>query len=119
MKVKCVQLLDGMGKPVDRSSWAKLGSVYHVLGLWIQNGHVKLRLVGEEDDPALYQPEMFEVVSSMIPSTWVVTSPKLGCFSIEPEPWTRPGFWEAFYEGDPKAIACFEEERRKIVGSDP
>lgn len=119
MKVKCVQLLDGMGKLVDRSSWAKLGNIYHVLELWIEPGQTRLRLLGEEAVPALYQPEMFEVVSSIIPSTWVITSPKPGCFSLQPEAWTRPGFWEEFYDRKPEAIACFQEERQKIVNSDP
>ncbi len=104
---------------MERSSWVELGRVYHVLAFETELASSWLRLVGEEPTPALFQPEMFEVVSSVIPSAWVVTSPKPGCLSLEPEPWSRPGFWESFFDAEPEAVARFEEYRNAIVASDP
>jgi hypothetical protein len=104
---------------VKHSGWVKLDSTYHVLAIWIEPGRTRLRLVGEQTTtPALFEPEMFEVVSSTIPSNWVITSPKMGFFEIGPEAWTRPGFWEEYFDRKPEAIACFEEERKRIVASD-
>ncbi len=119
MKVRCVQILDSRGRPVERSAWVKLGSVYHVLEIWIEPGQTRFRLVGEEPTPALFEPEMFEVVSSVVPCTWGITSPKPGCLSFAPEAWKRTGFWEEFFDCEPGALACFEEQRKRIVASDP
>jgi hypothetical protein len=38
---------------------------------------------------------------------------------MRPAPWGVVGFWERYFDGDPEAIAIFEEEREKIVSSDP
>jgi hypothetical protein len=119
MKVRCIKLLDSRGQPIERSPWAKLGGAYHVLSIWIEPSITSLRLVGQEPTPTLYQPEMFEVVSSAIPSAWVSTSPKPGCLSLAPEAWSRPGFWEEFFDREPKAVECFEEYRKLIIESDP
>jgi hypothetical protein len=118
MKVRCIQLLDSTSQPVERSAWAKLGRVYHVLGIWIEPRRTLFRLVGEEPTPALFEPEMFEVVSTVIPSTWIISSPKPGCFSLAPAAWSKPGFWEQFFDGEPETVACFEEHRAEIVASD-
>ncbi|HLK14712.1 MAG TPA: hypothetical protein VKT78_07905 [Fimbriimonadaceae bacterium] len=120
MKVRCIQLIDGMGNKVTSSPWVRLGDVYHVLAIWIDPKQTRFRLVGgREASPVLYDPEMFELVSTVIPPSWIVTSLQAGCFALEPEPWTQRGFWEEFFDGEPNAVACFERERQKIIDSDP
>ena len=119
MKVRCIALLDSSGMRVERSGWVKLGGVYHVLGIWVEPGQTSLRLIGENPTPALFQPEMFEVVRSTIPSSWVITSPQPGCIELGPASWGRPGFWEKYFDREPEAVACFEEERKKIVSFQP
>jgi hypothetical protein len=119
MKVRCIKLLDSMGRGVECSAWAKIAGVYHVLGIWVEPAQTRFRLVGEESTPGLFEPEMFEVVSPKIPPSWVVTSPKPGCFSFEPEAWSGVGFWERFFDGEPEAVAAFKEEQAKIVATDP
>lgn len=93
--------------------------MYHVLEIWTEPSATRLRLVGEEPTPAMFEPEMFEIVSSVIPDAWKVTSPKPGCLSFAPEAWSRPGFWESFFDHQMDAVWCFEEQRNKIVSSDP
>jgi hypothetical protein len=119
MKVRCLKLLDARSRPVEHSTWAKIGSVYHVLSVWVEPDQAGLRLVGEEPTPALFEPEMFEVVSTVIPPTWVITSPKPGCLSFAPDAWNATGFWEKFFDGEPEAVASFNEERAKIIAADP
>jgi len=119
MKVRCIKLLDSRGLPTTRSAWVKVGGTYHVLSVWIEPGQTKLRLIGEEPTPALFEVEMFEVVSSIIPVTWVIASPKAGCLSLAPSAWNTAGFWENFFEREPEAVACFEKQRARIVACDP
>ncbi len=119
MKVRCIKVLDSRSRPVERSAWAKVGSVYQVLGIGVEPAQTRFRLVGEEATPALFEPEMFEVVSAKIPPTWVVTSPKPGYLSLEPEAWNGAGFWERFFDGEQKAVAAFNEEQAKIIAADP
>src|SRR5262245_52063296 len=108
MRVRCIKLLDSHGQSVERSAWAKIGTVYHVWSIATGPGYAKFRIQREETIPALYAPEEFELVSAIIPSTWVASSPNPGHFALQPEPWARPGFWEEYYDADPKARACFE-----------
>lgn len=115
MKVRCVRLLDSMGIQVDKSSWATIGKIYDVLSIMIEPGTTRLRLVGDEAGPALFELTMFEIVSSQIPETWIVSSPRQGCLSFGPSAWNRPGFWDDFYNGEPDARSCFERERAMIV----
>ena len=117
MKVKCIELRDAYGDRVARSTWAKIGGIYHILSIEIDRGQTKLRLVGEEPTPALFEVEMFELVSSVIPPTWVISSPAPGCLSLEPASWARVGFWEEYFDGEPEAVATFEQERERIVMS--
>jgi hypothetical protein len=119
MKVRCVKLIDSSGKEVSYSAWAQVGRVYHVLGLELQPHRSRYRLVGDEATPALYSPEMFEVVSSRVPSCWSINSSAPGYVDVEPESWSRPGFWTDYYNAEPLAVACFEEERVRIIADDP
>jgi hypothetical protein len=119
VKVRCVRLLDSRSAPVERSSWLKVGALHPVLSIWIEPDRTRFRILGEEAVPALFEPAMFEVVSGVVPSTWRVSVPKAGCMSLSPEPWSEPGFWERFYDREPDAVACFEDERAKIVAADP
>jgi hypothetical protein len=77
------------------------------------------RLVGDEQNAALFQPALFEVVSPIVPPNWVITSIKPGFITLGPNAWAQPGLLERYYDRDPVAIACFEEERQKIIASDP
>ena len=119
MKARCVRLTDSRGNPVEHSAWAKIGNTYHVLAIWIEPERARLRLVGEEPTPALFEPEMFEIVSSLIPRNWVVESPKPGFLHIGHAAWQRAGFWEAYFAREPQALSSFESERAKSLAYDP
>ena len=92
MKVRCVQLKNWAGKPQEHSSWLKVGRVYHVLAIDITPTGTMYRLVGDEPTAALFQPELFEVVSQVIPPSWIVSSIKPGYVTFGPAPWARRVF---------------------------
>jgi hypothetical protein len=119
MKVRCVQLKNWAGEPQEDSGWLKVGRTYHVLTIEITPSGAMFRLVGDEPVAALFQPELFEVVSAVIPPTWAASSIKPGYVTLGPAPLAQPGMLEKYYDRDPEAVACFDEERRKIIESDP
>jgi hypothetical protein len=114
MKVRCLRLTDSSGEPVTNSAWATIGSVYSVLGIWIERGAARFRILGEEPVPALFEIELFEIVDQSLPRSWVVTSPAPETLSFGPASWARPGFWTDFFDGDRQAVRVFEEECRKM-----
>jgi hypothetical protein len=119
MKVRCVALTDAFGKQTSHSSWLKIGATYHVLSIIIEPTRTLFRLIGEEAVPALFEPKLFELVSSAVPPSWVVTSARPGFLDLEPEAWSARGFWESFYDREPDALSCFEKWRRIIQAEDP
>jgi len=58
-------------------------------------------------------------LSSVIPPTWVATSPDSARLSFEPEAWAVTGYWERFFDREPEAVATFDEERAKVIAADP
>ena len=121
MKVRCIRLLDATGKPQDKSGWLTVGKIYHVLEV-VQGTDRKwmFRMVGDGlNGVALFWLEEFEIVSSKIPDSWIIMWPKDDFFVLRPESWSRPGFWERYYDKDPESIRIFEQERGKIIEADP
>ena len=120
MKVKCISLQDAFGKPTAKSAWLTIGKIYHVLELFQSEGQWRLRLMGDEPNGlAIFRLEQFEIVSTQIPPSWIVAWGKEGSLHLRPERWNKPGFLEEYYDKDAEAIRIFEEERRKIIESDP
>lgn len=64
---------------------------------------------------ALFDSRAFTVISHTLPPTWKYFQLESGSFSLCPESWNAPGFWEAYYDGDPRAIAVYEDERAAIL----
>ncbi|MER7553339.1 hypothetical protein ABTX86_25585 [Streptomyces anulatus] len=59
----------------------------------------------------LFDSRIFTVTSNSLPPNWKYFQFESGSFSLCPEPWNASGFWEAYYEGDPHALAVYEKER--------
>jgi hypothetical protein len=121
MKVRCVRIFNGLGKPVQQSSWLTIGKVYPVLSLefGIENG-TRLRLIGDgQNGVAIFRWDQFEVVTSLIPPMWIIVPGPKSTVDLAPEPWTQPGFWVRYYDGDLDAVDIFKKEARKIMEADP
>lgn len=119
MKVRCVKLMDAYGVSVVSSSWAAIGDVYHVLGIVFDGSAVRLRIVGREKVPALFELSMFDVVTGIIPNRWTVSSSTRGVLIVGPLAWSVEGFWERYFDGDAEAVELFEKERSDTVAADP
>jgi hypothetical protein len=121
MKVRCTQLLDALGRQASQSAWLTVGDVYHVLSVVLDaNRRWMLRLAGDtEPGVGLFPLRQFEIVSSTIPGSWIVTWSDDGVFELTPEAWTEPGFWERYFEHDAAAQRSFDVESRRIVEAEP
>jgi hypothetical protein len=120
MKVRCVRLNDSIGQPKESSPWLTLGRTYHVLEVIQERGRWLLRIMSDEPNGvALFGLDCFDIISSAVPSAWTIRWGKQGFFELSPESWSVPGFWERYYEKEPKAVSTFDAERKRIVSADP
>ncbi|MEU3192477.1 hypothetical protein ABZ686_18005 [Streptomyces sp. NPDC006992] len=97
----------------------KEGREYTVLEVFVPHGKDPLFRVefSESEDPALFDSRAFKVTSSHLPTTWRYFHFDTGSFALRPEPWSIPGFWEAYYDRSPWAVEVYEAEKRKILAS--
>jgi hypothetical protein len=73
-------------------------------------------------EAGLFQAEMFEVVSNVIPTTWRISLERDedAYVKLGPEPFLREGFFDQYWgEGESRAIVDeFDDEVRKILHED-
>lgn len=117
MKVTCVQILD---KYPSRAG-ITIGHTYHVLSIISETDKpVNYQLMSDNGiTPAYYAVDMFQVVSGIIPSNWIIVGGKGVNFEFIPEAWARPGFLEDYFNGVEEAIEVFEREKELIIQEDP
>ncbi|GAA3733780.1 hypothetical protein GCM10023082_33910 [Streptomyces tremellae] len=66
---------------------------------------------------ALFDSRVFTVTSHRLPPTWRYFQSDTGSLSLCPESWNQIGFWESYYDHDPRAIEVYETERQAILSS--
>jgi hypothetical protein len=125
MKVKCIKLLNWRGQEVEIHPRLTLGSVYHVLSIFIdENGRCNYGIVtphSKEIWPSIlsFSEDCFEVVSDVVPSNWRTVTYDNNAKDISPAAWQEPGFYDGFSECDPAMYPVFERERDIILSEDP
>ena len=127
MIVRCTSILSPMGDELTSHPAITVGEQYVVLTISASPGRdVRLRVYALRPEardphlgpPALWRSEMFEVLSSRIPSNWCVDISGTGAIHIAPESWHRPGFWMDLVEWSPMsevATRDYERELRTIL----
>ncbi len=121
MKVRCIELLDeDTGEVLDSSSWLTVGKVYHVLSVNMEDGlPIKFQLVSDDEQiPAYHDANQFEIITNIIPKGWIADFVSKSHFRLSPKAWSQPGFWEAYFDGEPEAIELFNAEKNRIFGED-
>ena len=95
---------------VSVSSWLTLDAEYEVLEIYATPGKsIKFRLASDDaGTPALFDSAMFLAIETSIPASWVIGLSEGGELRIGPQEWMREGFWEEFFDRDPKAVREFE-----------
>ncbi|MFE2180125.1 hypothetical protein [Streptomyces sp. NPDC059455] len=90
---------------------------YIVLEIFTPYGRSALFRIefAESENPALFDSRVFTVTSTALPPTWRYANYETGSFTLCPEPWSRPGFWESYYDHEPSALEVYESEKQKII----
>jgi len=116
MIVKCLKILDpDTGKKVESSPSLTVGKEYVVLSIHVEDGYsTKFQILRDDGTPSFHIANQFEVVSSKIPSTWQVDFVLNGYLSLGPKAWSRAGFWDDYFDGDPEAEAIFDREKEVL-----
>jgi hypothetical protein len=87
-----------------------VGNVYRVIGV----SGSDLRIMSDEGLPFLYPRDAFELVDEREPADWVVKVGDSGERYMYPPELARPGFFEDYFDDDPKAVAAFRVYMSKI-----
>ena len=108
--------VDGMS--LESSPWVTLGAEYFVVSLLADpSGRVQLHIVADDGRSlAWFDSINFMTVDGSLPRNWVASVGERGTLELAPECWLAPGFWEAYYDGDPAAAEAVEVELRVILG---
>ena len=121
MKVLCRKIISpATGEDLGEASpWLIKGKEYVVLAYtYIEKVGFDIYIQTEDqNEPGIFDLTGFEVVSSKIPSTWVVKHWKShgrDVVNFLPESWNYDTFFEDIENQDPKAIELFNQEAEKI-----
>jgi len=121
MKVECVVLTDPRtNESIEKNSWLTVGKVYQVLSVFIvDGGSIEYRLMADDGEtPGMYKADQFKVVSDVLPPNWVINHEPDSFFEFAPKAWTKPGFWEDYFDGAPEAVELFNSEKESILQFD-
>jgi len=79
---------------------------YEVLGIECDS----LRLLADDGEPILFDPENFEVIDPLEPAFWVDGFPAEAERYAYPPGWGVPGFFEAWHDEDVVVRRLFAEQ---------
>ena len=87
------------------------GNTYRVIG--ISENHI--RVLSDEGRPYLFPVAAFWIVDSAIPEEWRVEVGVDGTYK-GPQEFSRPGFWDDFFDDSKTAVTTFRSYMAKVVG---
>jgi hypothetical protein len=111
MRVRCERLQSPTtGEPLQRSPLLTIGREYQVLSVIAEPGHrILLQLIDDQgDSPSIWDARLFSTTSTRIPQLWGVRIDANGVLTLAPTTWLRDGFWDAYFDGDARAVAEFQ-----------
>lgn len=86
------------------------GKTYAVFGI----DDEYYRVLNDRDEPILYPKALFDVVTADIPPDWVTRTFEDGEYFIGPPELSHAGFYEAYFDRKPDALARFELVRKHV-----
>lgn len=91
-----------------------------VVEISIESDHTSLRVEHPtEQSPYLLDIKFVEVVSSKIPSNWVIYPCEGYGPDLTARSWAREDYWRAYYDGEPWAEELYEQEVAIMRAEDP
>ncbi|MCH8823617.1 MAG: hypothetical protein IH984_08935 [Planctomycetes bacterium] len=111
MKVKLEKLIG----PEETVSGLTLGREYGVIGIeadWY-------RIINDEGDPCLYEPDCFSVIDPTEPTFWDCKFGEEGERYCYPTSWNRVGFFEDYHDSVQSVVRQFWREHEALYGAKP
>lgn len=110
IKVRSVSIINPatLGRE-STSAWVRIGSVYEVVEIYAPAaGPATLRIVDESGAPSIWPSTMFVPQGPELSGQWGCEVVE-GAVTLAPLPFLEPGFWEAYFDGDPVRRTRFNE----------
>lgn len=123
MKVSCIKIINPItNEPQTKSPYLTLGKEYIVLEVLIlPEKDLSYRLIDDDNyTPSIHDSPQFEIVSSHIPSNWVIdqSAPYSRIITLAPKEWNIRGFWDDYFDMKAEALAIFEKEKNIIYAEE-
>jgi hypothetical protein len=90
-----------------------LGNIYRVIGIEADD----YRVINDEGQPYLYPPDLFTIVDPVEPKDWIIEFGEEGERYAYPPELGKVGFFEDYFDGDPKAIIIFRQYVQRLTRS--
>lgn len=117
MKVICTKVPPApTGEVLDVSAWVTVDAEYHVVSVLAEPDRpVQLQIVTDDGRSlAWFESTNFMTVDGAMPESWTARIGEGGVLELGPAAWLVPGFWEAYYDGDPSAADAVEAELQAL-----
>ena len=101
--------------PEEPVSGLTLGREYEVIGIEADC----YRIIDDERDPCLYEPECFTVTDPTEPAFWECTLGEDGERCCYPASWMRAGFFEDYHDRVRSVVSQFWHECEALYGIGP
>ena len=106
MKAKFIKYLE------DQAHNMTIGKVYIVIGIEGDS----YRIICDEDEPYLYEPEQFELVVPQKPEFWISERGEDGELYAYPPPWFHNYFFEDYFDNVKGKKESFWQNCKKYYG---
>ncbi len=119
MKVICEKIVNAdTGESSQKDSWLTVGKTYYILSVSMnEGGETEYRIIADDGmTPVLFKANQFRLINADLPENWVANCEPDSYFELAPEAWTKPGFWERYFDSEMEAVSCFQLEKKKIIG---
>lgn len=116
MKVICTKVpASPTGEPIEASPWVTVGAEYDVVSVIAEPARrVLVQIRTDDGSLGLFDSVNFMTTDGILPASWSTRIAEGGILELAPAAWLTPGFWEAFYDGDPAAVAAVETELQRL-----
>jgi len=117
MKIQCVEIAEGSQQPRRYAGWLIVGKEYDVLEILIdiRLQKTEFRVISEDNQiPGVFPAKLFQIAANDLSPNWVAEVSE-SHVTLRPKRWSVPGFWEAYFNGDSKALSAFSEELEALA----
>lgn len=116
MKVICTKVPPSpTGEVLDTNPWVTVDAEYVVASVIAEPGRrVLLQIVTDDGTLGLFDSASFMTTDGAMPVSWTARVGEGGVLELAPAAWLAPGFWEAYYDGEPSAVDAVESELQAL-----